>query len=93
MEKIKQSQNRQFRAIYEQLNEVRGSGGGGAGAVGGSGWVWDMLLNVFTWFVTGLAFVSQPFTYLLSGRLGGWWGARQWQRWWEGQASGACAQN
>ena len=77
MEKIKQSQNRQFRAIYEQLNEVRGSGlgGGSGGAGGGSGWVWDVLLNVFTWFVTGLAFVSQPFTYLLSGRLGGWWGA------------------
>ena len=87
MEKIKQSQNRQFRAIYEQLNEVRGSGGGGVGGgggvfgggglggLGGSGWVWDVLLNVFTWFVTGLAFVSQPFTYLLSGRLGGWWGA------------------
>ena len=75
MEKIKQSQNRQFRAIYEQLNEVRGSGGGSAGTADGSGWVWDVLLNVFTWFVTGLAFVSQPFTYLLSGRLGGWWGA------------------
>lgn len=75
MEKIKQSQNRQFRAIYEQLNEVRGSGGGGSGgAAGGSGWVWDVLLNVLTWFVTGLAFVSQPFTYLMSGRLGGWWG-------------------
>ena len=81
MEKIKQSQNRQFRAIYEQLNEVRGGSGGGSGGFGssgsggGSGWVWDVLLNVLTWFVTGLAFVSQPFTYLLSGRLGGWWGA------------------
>ena len=63
VEKIKASQNRNFRLIYDRLNDTQPRAGNAD-----STWTADLLMTLLTWFLTGLAFVVQPISYAVSRR-------------------------
>ena len=63
LEKMKASQNRNFRLIYDRLNEQSSKP-----QSADSTWTFDLLMVGLTWFLTGLAFVVQPISYAVSQR-------------------------